>query len=533
MAKGNEILAYQGNVGLGLGTQGGNVGVYGQTDLEPAMTAIATAAYLNLQKNKTVYEQKLKDRDNSAKEIAAGRLQINNALPKDREKLMQKIQEVKEIYLRNNGDVVSNSDVWLDLQDKLADFNAANVTAKSRYDTVSNGLAEAAAEKNKYKREKMQDHWNKQIDKDIYELVDPYQPSFDWDNKVVQRPLLSTSKELVDKRNGYYRMYERKTDLEASHRDFVNEYQMGDKDVIGLNVDTFLDSFYGNDGILSPQQVQGKISEVNERLRKIAIAEGLDPEKPEALPVYLRPIKARPVNGVMQSDGYKWDDWYKINLYDQYSRKEESEFDEGLLKADKVAKDFALGKERNQLTREDNRSKAALRNAQAEKARAGTKLLNEQTTPKQYYDEITSSGKSKTSLTEGGNYITRVNWMDLSEGAKQALGGLPLTSKDGQNKFVNLVPANVGIKLADGSYRAYSEAEIEAKYKAGLKNNFKGSILDYVKSIGADFDIEAQLNGSEGVGRANRQSSYDRQVKNKGTGKGFIEEDNTPDEVDE
>jgi len=340
---GNDILAYQGNVGLGLNSDAGAIGVYGDTDLKDANSAVFNLAYLNMQKNKAVWDQKIKDRDAGMALIANGQLDIKNALPKDRERLMKMIEDVKKTYFDNNGDVKSDPRVWLKINDQLSKFNEGRTTAGSRYLSYTNGIAEASKETNPYKKKKMMEHWTGQLNRDLYEPMDPYQQTLDWDNSKVYRKMQESSTPMGTTKN-FERVVRTKTDLPKSYRDFVNAYQQGDKDELGLNVDTFLNSFYGEDGILTPDAVQAKAQEVNDRLKRIAVNEGFNPDDVNSLPDYLKPLNPRIVNGKIQSNDYKWNDWFKIMLYDQYKDRTDNVYDKDLAAQAKIKSEIDQNK---------------------------------------------------------------------------------------------------------------------------------------------------------------------------------------------
>lgn len=527
---GSDILSYAGNVGLGLNSDAGALGAYGETDLTAANSAVFNLAYLNMQKNKVVYEQKIKDRDDGMKLIAEGQLQVNNALPKDREKLMALIDETKKTYFENGGDVKSDPRVWLKINDQLSKFNTANATASSRYLMATNGIAEAAKETNPYKKDKMLQHWNNQMGRDIYEPMDPYQNTLDWDNSKVFRKMTETTKEVGT--DGYNRVYETKTNLPESYRDFVNAYQQGDKEQLGLNVDTFLNSFYGKDGILTPDAVQSKAQEVNNRLKKIATAEGYNPEDLTTLPEYLKPLNPKVVNGAIESNDYKWNDWYKIMLYDQYNSKKDTKFDKNLLDVKKVDDDRSHDKALEKIGMLKAGAYADAQRSIAGKNKAATKALNEQTTPAQNYDELKT--KTATVKTEKGGYVTRVNWDDLSNNTRQFLGVDYLSAKDGKERFINIAPTQVVIQQ-NGKDQLINDNDVDKYYRQARDKGYEGSMVDYLNSVGAKYDIEVvgREKGKTAVQRANRLGSYQNQQKGKTKTSLFLEDDNTPDEVDE
>ena len=524
---GNDILAYQGNVGLGLNSDGGAIGVYGDTDLKDANTAVFNLAYLNMQKNKAVWEQKLKDRDAGMALIAEGKLDIKNALPKDREKLMKMIDEVKKTYFDNNGDVKSDPRVWLKINEQLSKFNEGRTTAGSRYLSYTNGVAAAAKETNPYKKEKMLGHWNGQLEKDLYEPMDPYQQTLDWDNAKVFRKMQETSKSLgVD---GFNRITETRTDIPKSYRDFVNAYQQGDKDELGLNVDTFLSTFYGQDGILTPDAVQAKSQEVNDRLKKIAINEGYNPDDVNSLPDYLKPLNPRIVNGKVQSNDYKWNDWFKIMLYDQYKVKKDSVYDKDLAAQAKIKSEIEQNKAQGAASLIRANAYKNAQGALAGKYRAATKALDQQTTPAQNFDEL----KTKTKTVKGPNgYVTQVNWDDLQENTTKFLGIDPLTTGNGANRFVNVVPSKIVV-----NNQTINDNDVEKYYKTAIDKGYEGSMIDYLNSVGASYDIEVigREKGKKEYKRSGRLTSYQNQVTGTKANKNslLLEEDNTPDEIDE
>lgn len=526
---GNEILAYQGNVGLGLNADAGAIGVYGDTDLKDANTAVFNLSYLNMQKNKAVWEQKVKERDAGMALIAEGKLQIANALPKDREKLMKMIDEVKKTYFDNNGDVKSDPRVWLKINEQLSKFREGSNTAASRYLSYNGGVAEAAKETNPYKKQKQLQHWNSQLNKDLYEPMDPYQQTLDWDNGKVYRKMVDKTTPIGVE--GFNRITETRTDIPKSYRDFVNAYQQGDKDELGLNVDTFLNSFYGQDGILTPDAVQEKAQEVNDRLKKIAINEGLNPEDINSLPDYLKPLNPRLMNGKIQSNDYKWNDWFKIMLYDQYKVKKDVTYDKDLAAAEKIKSEIGENKATGAAALIRANAYKNAQGALAGKYKAQTKALDEQTTPAQNFDELKT--KTETQETKNG-YVTRVNWDGLQNNTREYLGVDPLTANGGKLRFLNVVPTKI-VVTNNGQEQTINDNDVDKYYRDALGKGYKGSMLDYLNSVGAKYDIEVvgREKGKKEVQRSGRLSSYQNQTSKKTKSSLFLEDDNTPDEIDE
>jgi hypothetical protein len=327
MPSGNDILSYQGNAAMGLAQTGG-LSEYGERDLTPANNALFNLAYLNLQKNKAVYDQKIKERDDGMRLMAEGAMQLTNALPQDREKLMQLYDGIKHLYFEKHGDVKSDPNVWLDLNDRLARFREATALAGSRWNTYQAGVAEAAKETDPNKKQAMLNHWQGQLQKDIYQPFDPYQQTLDWDPAIIQRPMAAITKEIgPDKSNKFHILKETRTDVGNAYRDYVNEYMYGGKGGVANNVNEFMKNFYGQNNLLHPDEVQGRVDFYNQQLQDIARKEGYDPANIDALPAYLKPIQLVRQNGQLQSTDTVWNDWFKTQLVDQYRRVQNSELD--------------------------------------------------------------------------------------------------------------------------------------------------------------------------------------------------------------
>ncbi len=391
MVSGSDILSYRGDVALGLNSEG--IEHYGEFDTKQLNASMFNLAYLNMQKNKAVWEQKIKDRDDGMKLISDGKLQINDVLPKDREILMKKIQEVKDVYFKNGGDVKSDPRTWLDLNSKLADFNNGNTVAQSKLVTYKTGVAEAAKEKNPIIKKAMVDHWANQLNKkDLHEPFDPYQQTLDYD---IKKTLPGVSLKTATTRDGDNDVTETTTDVKKSIEDYVLAYVANDKGETQPNIDAHFDDFFGQNGLRSPETVAQDVAIVNDKLKKIAALEGYDvtgkymegdgftgplPDGVKALPKYLQPIKVQMgENGQVGVSERKDMSMAKVNLALNYKRD----------KASKLNPDYAaLDKTKAQTEKEKKLGDAALIKARAYQTqqlanagykRAQTKALNAKT----------------------------------------------------------------------------------------------------------------------------------------------------------
>lgn len=549
--KANEIEQYHGDAALGLNNQG--LSQYGDTDLTQTHTANFNLAYLNMQKNKSVWEQKIKDRDASMALIAGGAMEINQALPGDRKRIMEMLDGAEKTWVNNNGDLKSNPEVWIKFNQELAKIREGNIVAQSRLKDYNQGMTEAAKEVDPNKKKKMIDHWNAEIKKDLYEPLLPYQQTLDWDNQKVAPPMQTESTDLgIDPNNKYNRVSKVKTDVEASYRDYLDKYMNGDKEQMALNVDEYLKNFFGQNGLLGRDDVSNRVEQVNARLREIARAEGYKVDDPNVkLPEHLRPVQIYiDKSGQLHSTGRKWDDWFKIQLYDQYKNKTTSAYDENLAKLDKTKAEIDALK----ALAEQRRAAAGLNKAKAGQANAKTAAIKQTFIPDENYNELE---QKQEVWTRNGEGVAVVQWDKLSENTKKYLGVEPLTNNGGKNRWIELKPANVvdaqGKKLTEREViDLWNKVKGAGKYKTLLE-----FLKDYTNKAGGSFDIEAQgrekgtekgkvkdpKTGEEKtvttptrkLGRSTRLAAFQNQVKDLKINKNseVLEEDNTPAPLEE
>lgn len=328
MIAGNDILNYQGNVGLGL-SESGAVTHYGDTDTKDLSNSVFNLAYLNMQKNKEVWQQKVKDRDEAMAQIASGQLQINNSLPEDRQKLMDNINEVEKIFYDNGGDVKSDPKIWLNMQDKLGTFKGNNTLAQSRLTSYQQGMSEAANELDPVAKQKMLDHWAEQRKLPIDQPFTPYQKTLDWDTNKVFLPIPDGAP--IETREGDEDVKETMSDPGKGWLNYLDAYSSNDKGDTQPHMDAFNKSFFGLDGLVPHEVVVQKVTRNNMALKKIATLLKYPTTTQadiDALPQYLQPIKMhvdpidgkwKPVDTVPMAN-------YKVNLALKFQHSIKHEF---------------------------------------------------------------------------------------------------------------------------------------------------------------------------------------------------------------
>lgn len=356
MVQGSDILNYTGNVGLGLNTDG--VVNYGETDTRDITNSLTNLAYLNMQKNREVWRQKILDRDDAMSKIANGQLALKNALPKDRKALMGKIEQVKDFWFQHGGDVKSDPNVYLQFNEILADLQAANTIAGSRLLEYEKGMQEAARETHPVRKKKILEHWQTQADSlDIYTPFQPYQQTLDWEAAKVL-PQLPMGEAKVA-RDGDYDVTSASTDMEKAFTQYMNAYNYDEKGEMAPNVDSFYEDYLGRSGLKPKNVVLQEVDLVNKKLRKIAEMNGYNPDDVSSLPEYLQPLQlADDVNGTLQSTINKPATAFKVALALNYQKSTSRKLNEDYAKIDKTRAEIGRIEEQNKLTQ-----------AQAEKAK--------------------------------------------------------------------------------------------------------------------------------------------------------------------
>lgn len=362
---GNEILSYKGEAALGAGPNT-MLGSSGKDEAQQMNQRFNELANLNYAKNQLIWQEKVKDRDEVMKALASDKLQINQALPGDRPKLEGMLDDIEKFLLDNNGDVKSNRDTWYKFNGKLAKFREANIYAQSRYDSYQKGLADMAEELDPVKRDSQKAHWDSEAKTDLYHPLTPWQHTLDWDNSKVAKAMQSLTTKTPDPHSPFNSITNTRTKIKDSYLDYVNAYQVtGGKDQIGLNVNEWLKNWMGlSNDLVSPTDVMKRVGVVNARLDEVAKSEGFDPNDQDSLPVYLRRLNMKQIaedGGKVHSGDVAWNDWFKIQLADQYKNENVSGLDEDLVKA-KLAQ--------SQIGENEAQGKAALSNAGANWYRA-------------------------------------------------------------------------------------------------------------------------------------------------------------------
>lgn len=366
---GNDILAYQGNVGLGLNSEG--IVEYGDTDAKLLNESLFNLAYMNMQKNKNIYDQKIKDRDDTFKMIASGQLQLDQVLPEDRPKLMDMLNNVKQIYFEKNGDVKSDPNAYLKFQDAMAKFNEANVYAKHRFIEVGKQEADAAKEVDPDIQKKKFAHIGDQRKQDLYKDVLPYQQSLDYKPEDIFKELPVSQGATY--RDGDYEVTPFMTDLNGSRDLFLNDFNFNKDKPQGRRMQLFEQQWLGNktnplDQPRPIEVVKQDMDRVNKKLEQIRnMLPENDPRRNLLTPIEI----VEDANGNRSSNNTTPDLVWKINLATQFANGDNRKLNKDLSAIDLTK--AKIGTEKADQLLKDRQGKAALTNAEANKIEANAK----------------------------------------------------------------------------------------------------------------------------------------------------------------
>ena len=580
---GNDILSYQGNAALGLNSDG--LAQYGETDAKLLNESMFNLAYTNMNRNKVIYEQKIKDRDDAFGLIASGKLQLDQVREKDRPELMKRLDEVKSIFLSKNGDIKSDPATYLKFTDAMAKFNEADVYAKHRYLEIGKQEAEMAQTKRPDLKEAMARHIKQMEDQDLYKEVTPYQQTLDYmpeslfvlgQAKSGQKEEAATgkldqlgnvimdgstgrsggtSKAAKPEKNNTDRFYNITTT--KSKDGFTNtttgvlDFDKIRQDVaINYQKDNGIGSFYETNkavnDYLGGDKTGDIITEANkaiDRYNQVRKSHGFT--GPDVTPIVVQRDEQGNVVRDQQGNVISPDTIptlkAKLNLMGVPFKLTNTTADKDALEVAKgkslVFKNEAAGK-KDLMDAGSNRIKANAYKAAQESVKrkndVQSKVFAQTFTPAQYFDEI--KGKTTLAKLPDGKSLLRINAGDMTEGLKKYLGIDHLTSNNNKDKFYNVAVSKISV--GGQPLNADQISQTFDKYLKSVNDpdiKYKGSFFDYLDMANAEYDYEVvgRKKGTKDFSRSNRLNTFDNQTKEKNKKSLFLTDEQVPDDIKE
>lgn len=177
---GSQILSYTGNVGLGQGASPEIPVINPNSNLNTINSTARDILLLNHENNIKLYDQKIKDRDETLKLLASGQVASGDIAPEDRpvyEKAKQATKDAFYDMISKGG--LNNPDAVRDYQDKVTDLYNTAVHAQSRQLELSKLRQEQSSQTLPDDISAYDNHIKNQLSKPFWQPVDPFQKAFD------------------------------------------------------------------------------------------------------------------------------------------------------------------------------------------------------------------------------------------------------------------------------------------------------------------------------------------------------------------
>lgn len=181
---GSQILSYQGNAAAGLGSNAGIPAIDPRANLDVINNSARDILLLNHDNNIKLYDQKIKDRDETLKLLASGQVASGEISPQDRPIYDRAKQATKDAFydMINKGGL-NNPDAVRDYQDKVTDLYNTATHAQSRQIELSKLRQEQSNQSLPEDVAMYNTHINKEVSKPFWQPINPLQKAFDYNIK--------------------------------------------------------------------------------------------------------------------------------------------------------------------------------------------------------------------------------------------------------------------------------------------------------------------------------------------------------------
>jgi hypothetical protein len=503
LVSGNDILNYEGNKNLGAD---GSAGI--DVDTSKLQETVYNMAYLNLQKNKAVWEQKIKDRDDTMDLIRKGELQLGKVPPEYRDQIRAKMDRAKALWLEKGGDLKSDSNDWIEFNDLLADAQDGKAYGQSKLAEYNKEAQLAAKETNPRIKKEILANMEAQMKADLYEPYMPYQQRLDYDPKKIFKDL--DMKVLRTGVENDYDFQELVTDVIKARKTYYDDYVYDQDGDTAHHFDTFLGSWLGNDGGRDHATIKENLDIVNRKLYNINTELGLK----QGDEGFLTPLTIKEMqDGKLQTGDTTADAVYKIALATQYQKSMNK----------KLNLDYAKKRKLEEEAKTEA-SKRNLNNANANKARAQGRYWDSKSTETENVNNVYNIFDDVVARAELQNFQSKdkdgkpikneeknvVFFGKVPDGFGEVLSGvdadgkpIPIEWKKTSSgaKYLDVVKSDFYIN--QGSGRRYSKAEIQNAYRSQSQFKTFDQFLKHMEGKGLKQQVE--LEGTNG--RATAQST--------------------------
>jgi hypothetical protein len=260
--KGTELLGYQGRADRE------NVQNVGVIDLKGANEVWNQVALFNFQKNKSLYDQRVQDRDKVYELINDDELIPDQILDAHRGLVDGELQKIEDLIYETDGDIMQDPKRYRELVGRIQGAKNTIKQAQKWYVGVKADVDALGKEGNPDKRGYRQGHMDAQLKKDFWKMYNPYAPVTDYTQAEVQPDDAlvygDTKVEFGSAQNGWITTKRATIDPERTIENFRARF-VGEKDNYKFRL--FIDDFFNR------PDAQTGIDLVNKKLREFGVEE--------------------------------------------------------------------------------------------------------------------------------------------------------------------------------------------------------------------------------------------------------------------
>lgn len=275
----SELANYKGDAAAAIGSSdnvGANI-VFGNTDTARLNERLDLVATANLAKNKAIYDQKIKDRDDLFAKIKGGDLAINQMTENDRSSVREKYLKPMRDMMIANPDLKSNPDQYVKYMQLSQDFEEAKVYGNHRYVMLTDLDKNIAAETDPQTKKRMQEHRDQQASQELFKEMKPFQKQLDFDDKtfvsveaVPGGPITTTKGDMI------YKTTKSATPLAKFQEGVLFNYVDSPTKTIHDQMDLYKNQM----DALSDDQKKTQLEMWNQKIDEVNLAEGLTRKDP-------------------------------------------------------------------------------------------------------------------------------------------------------------------------------------------------------------------------------------------------------------
>jgi hypothetical protein len=321
-ASAQEVLNYRGNAALGA-NDAGVVSKLVPADTDGMMRLLEDVRRTNTLWNVKLWEQKIKDRDDTADLLASQDIDVD-VLDEDRPLLEAKIKEVEALYQRNP-DPQSDPKVWSRMRQLNREFKEMKVSAKNRAVTVGKMRQEYADNPDEEYRSQIAKQIGEGISGGILHQVTPLQKMQDWDNDIFTKgEVKETPGEAVQDANG---LWKQTTNVHTPIKSFFDPFIVNSIEGAKKNTPDKMEAlsrFIKQDPRFNSPEWLGRM---NDRLEEINLLEG----QKDGDAYYLRPIgRENPETKQLELDATGTELTRALSAYMNYKNETQTKYSKDL-----------------------------------------------------------------------------------------------------------------------------------------------------------------------------------------------------------